>query len=289
MALAMSFYDFLRLMRVNQWYKNLVIFLPLIFVAHFFRVGEFLGILLGFLALCLISSVNYIINDFVDRKKDRLNPEKKDKPLVTGVVKGYQAVILLVFLFGSSILLSVFLSTMFMFSVLALFLSSQLYSFFFKEELFLDILFISVNFVIRAIAGTFIINVSISPWLVLCTFFLSLFLSVGKRKSESMLLGSSASSHRKVLAYYSPDITNSLMIIATSLLIMSYALYSFSSKFPNLVWTLPLALYAILRYTYLVYSGSDVARHPERAITDMRLVLGVVFWSFLVFLIIYFS
>ncbi|MFH1210408.1 MAG: UbiA family prenyltransferase [archaeon] len=289
MALAMSFYDLFRLMRVNQWYKNLVIFLPLIFVAHFFNVVELLSILLGFLALCLISSVNYIINDFVDRKKDALNPEKRDKPLVTGKVSDWQALVLLFFLMASSILLSFMLSTMFLFSVLALFLSSQLYSLFFKEEMFLDILFIAANFVIRAIAGTFIINVSISPWLVLCTFFLSIFLSVGKRKSESMLLGSNAANHRKVLAFYSPDITNSLMIIATALLVMSYALYTFLSKFPNLIWTLPLSMYVVFRYTYLVYSGSEVARHPEKAVMDVRLVLGSVFWVFLVFLIIYFS
>lgn len=285
----MSFVDFLRLMRVNQWYKNLVIFLPLIFFAHFFRLNEFLAIILGFFSLCLISSVNYIINDFVDRKNDRLNPEKMDKPLVTGVVKSYQAVILLVVLFVCSILLSFSLSALFMLGVLALFVSSQLYSFFFKEELFLDILFIAANFVIRAVSGTFITNIPISPWLVLCTFFLSMFLSVGKRKSELMLLGGDASNHRKVLKYYSPEITNSLMIIATSLLIMSYALYSFLSKFPHLVWTLPIALYVILRYTYLVYSGSDVARHPERAVRDLRLVLGSILWVLLVFLIIYFS
>ncbi|MFH1331917.1 MAG: UbiA family prenyltransferase [archaeon] len=285
----MSFGDFLRLIRVNQWYKNLVIFLPLIFVGHLLDVTEFVLIIIGFFSLCFISSVNYIVNDFIDRKKDRLNPEKMDKPLVTGRVSDFQAFVVLFFFLAASIALALLLPLMFLFAVIALFVSSQLYSLFFKHELFLDILFIAVNFVIRAISGTFVIGVSISPWLVLCTFFLSLFLSVGKRKSESMLLGSGASNHRKVLKYYSHDITNSLMIVATSLLIMSYALYTFLSNFPGLIWTLPVALYVILRYTYLVYSGSDIARHPERFIRDVRLVSGIVLWFLLILVIIYFS
>lgn len=285
----MSFGDFFKLIRVNQWYKNLVIFLPLIFVGHFFNLVEFSSIILGFLSLCFMSSVNYIINDFIDRKKDRLNPEKRDKPLVTGKVKEVHAFIVLFFFLAASIFLAVLLSTWFLFSVIALFISSQLYSLFFKHEIFLDILFIAVNFVIRAVSGTFIIHVSISPWLVLCTFFLSLFLSVGKRKSESMLLGHGASMHRSVLKYYSEDITNSLMIIATSLLIISYGLYSFLSNFKNLIWTLPIALYVIFRYTYLVYSGSDIARHPHRFVNDLRLVIGILLWFVLIFLIIYFS
>ncbi|MEM4266875.1 MAG: UbiA family prenyltransferase [Candidatus Nanoarchaeia archaeon] len=285
----MSFVDFFRLIRINQWYKNLVIFLPLIFVGHFFNMFEFVGILLGFFSLCFMSSVNYIINDFIDRKKDKLNPEKKNKPLVTGAVSDYQAFIVLIVFAAASIFLASILSSMFLFSIIALFISSQLYSLFFKDELFLDILFIAINFVIRAVSGTFIIHVSISPWLVLCTFFLSLFLSVGKRKSESMLLGSNASMHRSVLKYYSADITNSMMIIATSLLIISYGLYSFLSNFKNLIWTLPVALYVIFRYTYLVYSGSDIARHPHNFVKDVRLVLGIVVWFILIFLIIYFS
>lgn len=285
----MSFADFFKLIRINQWYKNLVIFLPLIFVGHFFNLVEFTGIILGFLSLCFMSSVNYIINDFVDRRRDALNPEKRDKPLVTGAVKDAQALIILFFFLAASIFLAVLLSTWFLLSIIALFISSQLYSLFFKEEIFLDILFIAANFVIRAVSGTFIIHVSISPWLVLCTFFLSLFLSVGKRKSESMLLGRDASRHRSVLKYYSEDITNSLTIITTSLLIISYGLYSFLSNFKNLIWTLPLALYVIFRYTYLVYSGSEVARHPHKFVYDMRLVLGIVLWFMLIFLVIYFS
>jgi len=283
----MSFTDFLKLVRVAQWYKNLVIFLPLIFGGYLFNLLDVGLMVMGFFSLCFISSVNYIINDFLDRKKDMLNPEKKDKPLVTGVITDVQALVVIFFFLAASILLALLLPLMFLLSIIALFVSSQLYSLVFKNEVFLDILFIAINFVIRAISGVFIVNAPISPWLVLCTFFLSLFLSVGKRCSESMFLGSEASMHRKVLKYYSKEVTSSLMIVSTSLLVMSYGLYTFLSNFKALIWTLPIALYVIFRYTYLVYSGTQISRHPEKFFKDYRLVVGIAFWIVSVFLIIY--
>lgn len=284
----MPFADFLKLIRVTQWYKNFVIFLPLLFGGYLFNLLDVGLMILGFFSLCFISSVNYIINDFVDRKKDKFNPEKKDKPLVTGVISDIQALIVLFFFLAASILLALFLPYLFLFSVIALFVLSQLYSLFFKNEVFLDVLFIAINFVVRAVSGTFIVQASISPWLILCTFFLSMFLSSGKRVGEVMFLGSDAYMHRKVLKYYSREITNSLMIVTTSLLVISYGLYTFLSNFKTLIWTLPIALYVIFRYTYLVYSGSQISRHPEKSFKDYRLVIGIVLWLVSVFLIIYF-
>ncbi len=285
----MSFADFLKLVRVNQWYKNLLIFLPLVFGGFFLSLTNLVLILLGLFSLCLMSSVNYIINDFVDRKRDSFNPEKSKKPLVTGKIKDYQALIVLFFFLSGSLLIALLLPFMFFISVVALFVSSQLYSLFFKNEVILDIFFIAFNFVIRVISGTFILNTYISPWLVLCPFFLSIYLSVGKREAELTFLGKDAYMHRDVLKHYSKEVTNSLMIVSTSLLVISYGLYTFLSAHKNLIWTMPLALYIVFRYTYLIYSGSDIARHPEKFLKDGRLVWGIFFWFILVLLIIYIS
>ncbi|MDO8661143.1 MAG: decaprenyl-phosphate phosphoribosyltransferase, partial [Candidatus Woesearchaeota archaeon] len=127
----------------------------------------------------------------------------------------------------------------------------------------------------RSVSGTFLIHVSISPWLVLCTFFLSLFLSTAKRQSELSFLGEKAQMHRSSLKKYTPQLTNALIIISTALLIVSYSLYSFLSNYKYLFFTIPIALYVITRYLYLAYSGSEIARHPEKAIKDWKLVLGM--------------
>jgi len=280
-------FDYLKLMRVNQWYKNFVIFLPLIFVGDLFNEINLFRIIIGFLCLCLISSVNYIINDFVDAKKDRFHPEKRKRPLASGKVSKFGAVLLAFVLGFLAIVVSYSMSVNFLYAVIVLFISNQLYSFIFKNEVFLDILFISVNFVIRAISGTFLINSDISPWLVLCTFFLAIFLAVGKRKADIMFAGKDAHRHRKVLKYYNDKITDFLLLIATTLLIVSYALFSFLSQHYGLIWTLPVSLYVILRYFYLITSGSKIARNPELFVMDFRLVVGIFIWMILVFAFLY--
>jgi len=180
------------------------------------------------------------------------------------------------------------LGSRFLYSVLALFAVSQSYTFKLKEEAFADVILIGINFVIRAASGAFIIDVIISPWLVVGVFFLALFLAVGKREADLVYLGRKARLHKKVLQYYTPKITNSLMNIATVLLIVSYSFYSFQSQHRNLFFTLPFALYVILRYYHLVSIGSDIARHPERGIKDIRLALGSLLWLTTTLLFIYF-
>jgi len=275
------------LLRVSQWYKNLLIYLPLIFIGQLFDLESLSVVTMGFICLCLISSVNYIINDILDREKDRNHPEKKNRPIASGKISVGFASFLAFFLFVTSGIISLYLSFGFFLVVMALFVLTQIYSFGMKNEPFADILMIGINFVLRAVSGTFLIDSIISPWLILCTFFLSLFLSSAKRHSDIVLMGENAWRHKKVLKFYDIKITGLLMILFTSLLVMSYALYSFLSQYPNLIWTLPLALYVILRYYSLAMKGDIIARHPERAILDRRLVLGVLFWSFLVLFIIY--
>ncbi len=277
-----------KLCRPQQWYKNLLIFLPLVFGGKLFDIDLLYLTVFGFFALCLVSSSNYVINDVVDYKKDRLNKEKQDRPIASGRISRSLAVVLSLILLLSSVFISIKLSVAFLYAVLSLFFLTQLYSLFLKNEVFVDLLMIGVNFIIRAASGALLLNISISPWLVLCIFFLSLFLSASKRKSEIGLLGESAQKHRAVLGKYTKDVVNMLLIIATCSLILSYSLYSFLSQYHNLFYTIPLALYVILRYVYLTEIGSDIARHPEKSIKDYRLVLGCLLWSIITFYLLYF-
>lgn len=266
------------LLRVRQWYKNLVVFLALFFSANLFDGGLLLTTILAFFSLCLISSAGYILNDIVDRYQDRLHPEKKGRPIAAGIISLQIAVLLALILFIVGNVIAFALGTSFLYLVLALFFISLLYTFVLKKIVFADILTIASLFVIRAVSGAVAIEVTISPWLVLCPFFLSLFLSVGKRHAELHLLQEKASAARKVLGEYNHELTDSLMVISTSLLIISYALYSFLSDYNYLLYTLPFALFVMFRFYYLINSGSAIARHAERVIKDWPMVVGIILW-----------
>jgi 4-hydroxybenzoate polyprenyltransferase len=277
----------LELLRVKQWYKNLVIFLPLIFVGLALNFDSITFTLLGFFALCLMSSTNYIINDILDIEKDKVHPEKKLRPIPAGKISITLATIIAMFLASSSLLLGFFLSQTFFYILLVFFLSTQFYSAGLKNEVFLDIILISTNFVLRAISGAYILNVRVSPWLILCTFLLSLFLASAKRKADLLLLKEKAKQHKKVLEHYSLELTNNLLLVTMILLLISYCLYSFLSIHPNLIYTLPIALYVIFRYFYLTTKGSVITRHPEKIYKDWRITFGIVLWVLVTFLIIY--
>lgn len=277
----------IKLIRISQYYKNLVIFLPIIFIGQLISAESLLKVLLGFIALCLMSSVNYIINDIVDIKNDKHHPEKKTRPLVSKRIKIWQAKIISAIFFLLAITISLSLSTSFLYAILGLFGLTQLYSFFLKKHVFADILAISINFAIRAIAGAFIVRTTISPWVFLCPFFLSLFLLAGKRKAEIILLKGNFHNCRNVLKDYTGPLINVLMVITTTLLIIIYIFYSIFTNSRALILALPFALYTILRYLYLIYSGSEIARYPEKAIKDTPLFIGSLSWITAAFLIIY--
>ena len=270
--------ELLHLLRVHQWYKNLVVFLALFFSGNVLNLDLLLTSILAFVSLCLISGANYIINDLADLRKDRLQAEKRVRPLASGKVSTATGIIVALLCLGGGLVIAYNIGIQFLVAALLLFTLSQLYTFYLKNIVFADILAIATLFVIRAIAGALSINVTISPWLILCPFFLSLFLSVGKRHAELHLLKEKAAATRKVLREYNHELTDSLMVISTTLLIISYALYSFLSEHRNLLYTLPSALFVIFRFYYLIQNGSEIGRHPEKVMRDRAMIVGMLLW-----------
>ena len=277
----------MKLLRVHQWYKNLLIFLPIIFSGNLFNLDFLEVTALGFIALCLISSSQYIINDIKDIKRDRKHPEKRLRPIAAGKIKIFPALLLTIVLLGAGLLISYRLNVLFGEAVTLLVIISLLYTFWLKNEIIADVLAISINFVLRAISGAFLIKVEISPWLILGVFFLAWFLVIGKRHAEVIFLRRKADKIRKTLAGYTKELTYALMLIATTLLVMCYALYSFFSQHTGLLITIPFALYTIFRYFMLVVRGDKIARHPERAVMDGKLFLSALLWALITFVIIY--
>jgi 4-hydroxybenzoate polyprenyltransferase len=287
----MSLMDFVKLMRPYQWYKNALIFLPLIFVKQLFNINAVERVVIGFLALCLLSSTNYILNDIVDRERDRHHPEKKNRPIASGKVSVAAGLVLAFVLLAVSVLIGYSLSNYFLIFMFSLFALTQLYSYVLKTVPFIDIILIGVNFILRAMSGAFIIFpnqvVRISPWLILCPFFLALFLATGKRLSELKLLGKKAILHKEILKYYSAELSNSLLTITTTSLLICYALFSFNSEYAHLIYTLPFAAYVMFRYMYLAEQGSEIARKAHLLYKDTPIMIAGALWVLVVFGIIY--
>lgn len=270
--------DYFNLLRPYQWYKNLLIFLVIVFSGNLFDINLLLLTILGFVSLIMISSVNYIINDIIDIKKDKYHPEKALRPLASGKIRIWQAVIIASILFIGSILIAYLLADFFLYSILFLFGFTQLYSFVLKKEAYADVLAISINFIVRASVGAFIIGVYISPWLILVIFFLALFLTLGKRKSDLIFLKEKAVNHKQSLKHYSKEIIDMLMMISTSGVVITYSLYCIFGGHNLMLLTLPFVLYALFRYNYLVYSGSKIGRHPHKIFKDVRIMITILIW-----------
>jgi 4-hydroxybenzoate polyprenyltransferase len=278
--------DYIKLIRVRQWYKNLVIFLPLFFVGEILNREMLILTLVGFVTLCILSSANYILNDIVDLKNDRIHPEKRTRPLASGNVSVIEAIILFVIMIGISGVLSYKLGMWFLASMILFFIMTTMYTLWLKHEPIIDILMIASNLVIRTVSGVFIIKVLISPWLILCPFFAAIFLAVAKRDADLRLLKGKALNHKKVLKFYTKEVTDSMIIIAATCLIITYSLYALS-KTSMMLLTIPFAVYTVLRYYILTIQGSEIARSLEKAYKDVRLMTAVILWGLMLVLVRY--
>lgn len=283
----------IQLLRVRQWYKNLLIFLPIIFGQQLGDISALLATSIGFFSLCFLSSANYIINDILDQEEDKNHPEKRNRPIASGKIRSWQGAVIAATSLIVAFALGMLLSREFLYVLAAIFVISQLYTFVLKKEVFADILAISIIFVARAVSGAYVITIAskpyiwISPWLILCPFFLSLFMAAGKREADVLFLGEKAIAHRKVLASYSRETTKALSYISTTLLIISYSLYSFLGVNQKLIYTLPFALYVVFRYLNLIETGNVIARHPELVYKDGRLMIAAMLWFASVLAILY--
>ena len=277
-----------RLLRVSQWYKNLLVFAALIFSKNLFNIDSLVSSLIGFVSLCFVSAAGYILNDIADAPLDKLHPEKKHRPIASGKIPLWLAcafvMVLIVLGFGLSLLLP----ASFTYSLLAIFVVFQVYTLWLKREPFADVIAISVNFVLRAVAGCFAINVWVSPWLITVIFFLALFLVIGKRVSDISTFDVLAEKHRGVASFYDRRTSKMFVLIVTACLLTAYSLYVFFGIHKYLFITLPIVIYAVFRYLYFIEKNSKIALKPELVFKDVRMVVAMFLWVVLVFIAVYF-
>jgi len=280
-------------MRPRQWSKNVLVFVGLLFAQDMLQPDKIRQAMTAFLSFSLVAAAVYLVNDVFDKRKDALHPVKRLRPIASGRLSPIIAVLVAVFWAVISLLVVFHLDHRFGIA-LAVYLGMSLaYSAGMKNIIIVDVLVISAGFVLRALGGAWAIQEPVSSWLIICTIFLALFMALGKRRAEILSLGDHAGDVRKTLVRYDRVFLDQMIIISTAACLMSYALYTLDSetvaKFGtrNLVLTLPLVIYGLFRYLYLIYHENR-GESPEKAILgDRAILLCVALYVFVAAVILY--
>jgi 4-hydroxybenzoate polyprenyltransferase len=287
------FQNYLLLMRIPQWIKNLILFAGILFGKRITDKSAVITVILSFFLFSIIASCQYVINDYLDKEEDARHPEKKKRPIASGAIEGSIALAITLIILPLALVASYMLKPSFAFIVLFYLLFNIVYSKYLKHLVILDVMSISIGFVLRAIAGAIVIDVAFSSWLLLCTFMLSLFWGFSKRRGELDLLEGNAGKHRKILNEYSTSFLDLMMSIVATMTLMSYVMYTISaSTIQNLgtdkmIYTVPIVVYAIFRSLYIIYI-KNMGHNPTKAILTDRSVLASGFlWLAVVFLVMY--
>jgi 4-hydroxybenzoate polyprenyltransferase len=279
--------------RPHQWTKNLVVFAPLALSKHLFEAEAFGRAALAFILFCGLSGAVYLVNDLADLERDRRHPQKRLRPLASGALAPRRAALFAAVLTFVCLGLGPLLGGPFALCALIYLLLNLAYSFGLKGVVILDVIAISLGFVLRAVAGALAIAVQFSDWLLVCTTLLALFLALAKRRHELTSLNDAASDHRPILAEYSPYLLDQMISVVTASCLMAYAFYSMAPetvekyRTDRLAWTIPFVLYGIFRYLYLVHRREQGGSPTDILLTDRPLLLDVALWALTIILIVY--
>ena len=293
-----TFLAFLTNLRPRQWTKNLILFAGLIFAQKYTSGDCIWRAVLGFVVFCLASGAVYVYNDIADINLDRVHPYKRHRPIASGRLPVRVAAVLASVLSAICLALAWFLGPEFAAVTATFFLWNGFYTCLLKKAVILDVMGIAISFVLRAIASVAVLrqvepNITISMWLLLCTFFLSLFLGFCKRRNEMMTVqGDDENKTRPALAAYSEALLGILIGIAFTMTLLVYTMYTiwpgtvahFGTS--NLVLTLPFVVYGMGRYLFLVYKEGRGGRPHEILLNDVALQLAVTGWITTIILII---
>jgi len=271
-------------LRPQQWIKNFFIFAPVIFSRNLLNPSMVLKTAAAFAAFCLVASAHYIFNDIRDLEEDRLHPVKSKRPLASGRLKTGPAVLscVVIAVLGLAVAATVSRGLLI---ISAVYLVLQvLYSLWLKRVVILDVFVVAAGFVIRVVAGGLAIEVTISSWLLICTMLLALFLAMGKRRHEIVLLEGDAANHRPILKEYNTALLDQMISVVTASTLVAYCLYTISeetvAKFGTrkLIYTVPFVLYGIFRYLYLIYLKTEGGSPESLIIKDKPLLLDLFLW-----------
>jgi 4-hydroxybenzoate polyprenyltransferase len=271
----------IRALRPRQWTKNFAALAPLLFAKAVLRQESLVRALAAVAAFCLVSGGVYVLNDWVDRDKDKLHPEKRKRPIASGQLGPGPAFALLAVVWAGGLAIAWWTRLEFLYLVVGYIALQIAYSFALKRIVILDVLIISTGFIFRVVGGGVAIDVPVSNWLLLCTLLLAVFLGFAKRRHEIASLQEGAVLHRENLSEYSVPMLEQMISIVAAACIVAYALYTVAPETvakvgsDKLKFTIPFVIYGMFRYLYLVHK-KNAGGSPERVLlSDVPLIIDL--------------
>lgn len=287
--------ELVRAMRPAQWTKNAIVYAALVFDGKLLQPDLFLRTTVIAVCFCLVSSSVYLINDLVDIEKDRQHPRKRLRPLASGALSPRVAGVAAFVLGAMGIAAAIWLDPWAGAVTAAYLLQNLAYSFFLKDHVIVDVMVLSLGFLLRVVAGVVVVQVeNFSPWLYVCVTLLSLFLGFGKRRHEMVLLQEEAANHRASLDQYNLALLDQLIGLVTTSTLVSYTLYTFEAQTAlvgggRMLLTVPFVFYFIARYLYLIHVRKLGGAPDELLLQDRPLLINSLLWMATVVVLIYFQ
>ncbi len=274
----------IRSLRPEQWLKNGFVLAPMVFSGLLDNPEAWGRGVLAAAAFCAASSAVYLVNDVLDREADRRHPGKCTRPIAAGAISVGTALATALVLAAAAMAAAFVLGNMFAAVLASYILLVVLYSAVLKRVVFVDVLVLAAGFVLRVVGGAVAIGVPVSRWLLLCAYLLALYLALGKRRSELALLGNDAGTHREVLGHYTLALVDQAISVVLGATVLAYTLYTVAPETvikvgsEGLMATVPVVLYGLFRYLYLLHR-SDLGGSPTRVLaTDQPLLITVLVW-----------
>lgn len=261
----------LKEMRVKSWIKNLLVFSPIIFSLELFEWNRFIQAVILTLSFCLISSAIYVLNDISDVEKDRVHAVKKNRPIAAGQISISCGWILLICLGITGLMLALAVNLYSFLLILAYMVINILYSRWLKNKVVIDCFCIAAGFVLRVLVGGTIVSGGVSAWMFLTVVSLSLFMAFGKRRGELLNYGTGET--RDVLETYNMNFLDGIVFMCTGLMIVFYSLWTISQK-TNLIYTVPIVLFIVIRYLLLMFSGHAEGDPTTLILSDKTLLIS---------------
>lgn len=284
--------EIIKLLRVSHWTKNVFVFVPLVFSKNLMNKDFLVEVLFAFVFFSIASSLVYVFNDLIDAGKDKLHQIKKFRPIASGKISKSKAVIIIFILIILTAVSFFVLNLQFNLVLLGYILLNISYSLLLKKIVIVDLLSVSIGFMLRVISGALVINVPLSSWLILTTLFLSLFLAVAKRRAE-FIIYENENNTRIVLKDYNLKLLDLFLAVSAGGIIISYSLYSVAERTvnyfhtENLVFTTIFVIYGIFRYLYLIHKENNGENSLEILLKDIPSIINILIYGIVIYYLIY--
>ena len=280
-------------LRPKHWIKNVFVFAPLFFSGRATDIEALLSVLIVFFGFNAAASAIYLFNDIADVERDRLHPDKRQRPIASGILSVRAAITACVILALISVLISGFVSIPAAFIVTGYLGLNVAYSLWLKHVVILDVFSIAIGFLLRVLAGAVAVDVQPTPWLLIATFLIALFLALAKRREELTSLEDQSDNHRPVLTQYTTALADELISVVTPVTLLAYLLYTLDAetklRFQSdwLYVTGIFVVFGVFRYLYLVHRKNLGGSPTDLVLKDIPLLTAVIGWGISFVLIIY--